>query len=366
MNAPLSPLEVFRSKGVPGRRIEEWKYTDLRSIADIEAIGEPGDVCTSIKVPDDIEYFSLGDVELSARASRAFPDAGVMVQAARAGTNHRAFAVPSGAHVETPLCLEFARSGHADIVILLGRESSLRLVEEHESEGTKFRNIALTILLEEGARFSHFRTAKFAGHQIGSETISVHQAKRSVYRGFFQNGGAKVARAELNIVLAGEGAEADVAGVSVLGGTAHADITTRIDHAAPNTISRQLFKNIAGGSSRAIYQGKIVVHEGAIGSDSRQTAKALLMSSRAEADLKPELEIFADDVKCAHGAAVGDLDAESLFYLRSRGIPEADARTLLVKAFLGEAVDTIENETLRAAAWRFVEDGLVGAMKASP
>jgi Fe-S cluster assembly protein SufD len=366
MSVAVSPLEVFRAKGVPNRRVEEWKYTDLRSVADIEAIGEPGDVCTSVRGPDEVEYFSLGDANLSARAARKLPNAGVMAQAARAGTNHLAFSVPSGAHVEVPLELGFTKSGHVDIVILLGRDSSLRLIEQHRSDGAKFRNIALNILLEEGARFTHFRGAEFADHQVVSETISVHQAKGSVYRAFLLHAGAEVARTELNIVLAGESAEADLSGVSVLSDGAHADITTRIDHAVPNTTSRQLFKNVAGGKSRAVYQGKIVVHEGAVGSDSRQTAKALLLSPHAEADLKPELEIFADDVKCAHGAAVGDLDAESLFYLRSRGIPEDESRSLLIKGFLGEAIDMIEDEALRAAAWTFVEDGLARAIKASP
>ncbi len=105
-----------------------------------------------------------------------------------------------------------------------------------------------------------------------------------------------------------------------------------------------MFKNVAGGKSRAVYQGKITVAQGADGSDSRQTAKGLLLGARAEIDLKPELEIFADDVKCAHGAAVGDLDDESLFYLRTRGIPESEARALLMRAFLEDAVAEIEDE----------------------
>ncbi len=148
----------------------------------------------------------------------------------------------------------------------------------------------------------------------------------------------------------------------MLGDGAHADVTTHITHAVGHTTSTQLFKKIAGGKSRAVYQGRITVEQGADKSDSRQTAKALLMGERAEADLKPELEIFADDVKCAHGAAVGDLDANSLFYLRARGIPEAEARNMLVRAFLEEAVAEIADETIRAAVWQTVEDALPKAM----
>ena len=118
----------------------------------------------------------------------------------------------------------------------------------------------------------------------------------------------------------------------------------QIYHASGETHSTQLFKHVVGGHGRAVYQGKITVAEGADKSDSRQTAKALLLGERAEADLKPELEIFADDVKCAHGAAVGDLDADSLFYLRSRGVPESEARNMLIRAFLEEAVAEIADE----------------------
>jgi Fe-S cluster assembly protein SufD len=158
------------------------------------------------------------------------------------------------------------------------------------------------------------------------------------------------------------GANAELSGVSVLGGSLHADVTTHVYHAAGETQSTQLFKHVAGGKSRAVYQGKITVAKGADKSDSRQTAKALLLGERAEADLKPELEIFADDVKCAHGAAIGDLDADSLFYLRARGIPEQEARNMLLRAFLREAVDDVADEALRATLWQSVEDALPRAM----
>ena len=125
----------------------------------------------------------------------------------------------------------------------------------------------------------------------------------------------------------------------MLGEAAHADVTTHVIHRKGDTRSTQLFKKVASGKARAVYQGKVTVAKGADGSDSRQTAKALLLGETAEADLKPELEIFADDVKCAHGAAVGDLDADSLFYLRARGIPEPHARAILMYAFLEDALD---------------------------
>jgi Fe-S cluster assembly protein SufD len=152
----------------------------------------------------------------------------------------------------------------------------------------------------------------------------------------------------------------------VLGESLHTDVTTEIYHASGQTQSTQLFKNAVGGRAHAIYQGKIVVAPGANGSDSRQTAKAILLSDTAEADLKPELEILADDVKCAHGAATGDLDADSLFYLRSRGIPEREARDLLVRAFLDDAVLPISDPALHDAAWRKIESALADVMGNAP
>jgi Fe-S cluster assembly protein SufD len=182
-------------------------------------------------------------------------------------------------------------------------------------------------------------------------------AAGGTYRAHIADFGGKLSRTELHIALDGEGTETHLSGVSVLNGH-HADVTTHVTHAVGKTRSTQLFKYVAGGHSRGIYQGKVSVAPGANGSDSRQSAKGLLLGNRAEIDLKPELEILADDVKCAHGAAVGDLDAESLFYLNARGIPEGEARALLMRAFIGDAVDQIEDETIRATVWQTVDAAL--------
>jgi Fe-S cluster assembly protein SufD len=219
--------------------------------------------------------------------------------------------------------------------------------------------------LGENAVLSHVRSVPPANRSFNVEHIAVTAAAKAQYRAHFANFGARLARTELYILLQGVASEAHLSGVTVLGGEGHSDVTSHIEHAGFGTLSTQLFKYVAGGKSRAVYQGKITVREGADGSDSRQTARALLTSQRAEADLKPELIIFADDVKCAHGATVGDLDADSMFYLRSRGIPEREARKLLVRAFLQEAVDTVEDAALRESVWREVEAVLPRAMEAA-
>jgi Fe-S cluster assembly protein SufD len=369
MNAGLSPLELFRSKGVPGRRVEEWKYSDLRSVLDAEAVESTFGAGLSVRVPKPAETL-VATEDLPAWSRNRFQSMagkGAMDAAARAFDRTRmVLYVPPGVRLDEPIRLDVTTPGHGAVTLVVDAGASLTLEETHHSAGAGLQNVSFSIALGEGAQLTHVRCTPYAADLITVETISIIQEKNSLYRAHFLQGGAKLSRTELNIELSGEGAEADLGGVSVLGDRAHADVTTLINHASPCTTSRQLFKKIAGGRSRAIYQGKIKVHEGAIGSDSRQTAKAILLSRHAEADLKPELEILADDVKCAHGAAVGDLDAESLFYLRSRGIPEEESRVLLVEAFLKEVIDGIEDEGTRNAAIKFVENGMARAMIEAP
>ncbi len=368
MNAPLSPLEIFRTAGIPTRRVEDWKYTDLRSAIDEGAFEQPNGLAISVSEVPHIETRILEDQPLpdwALRVVQRMPAAGAVDAAARAfAPNIVAVRVPAGVRSAEALRIDYRSGGAAQIVLHLERGASLTFMDVHHPQGNGLRNISVSVLLEDGASLLHIRHAGFASELTTIETVSAVLGRNSTYRVHVIEGGAKLSRAEWNVVLDGEGADAEISGATVLGHGSHADVTTRIDHATRNTTSRQLFKKVAAGHSRAVYQGKITVRKDANGSDSRQTAKAILLGTRAEADLKPELEILADDVKCAHGAAIGDLDANSLFYLRSRGIPEPEARSLLLRAFLEEAVDTIEDETLRAAAWRFVEAGLAQAMMA--
>jgi Fe-S cluster assembly protein SufD len=256
-----------------------------------------------------------------------------------------AFRVPKDANIADPLKVDFTGPGHVRGLLVLEEGASLTLVEGVGI--ADFRNVGFEIVLGEGASLEHVRISPEAGDAVLVEEASVHLAARSRYRGHFAGFGSKLSRMELEIALEGAGAEAHLSGVAVLDGKRHSDVTTHVIHRVGNTNSTQLFKHVAGGQARAVYQGKVTVAKGADGSDSSQTAKALLLGDGAEADLKPELEIFADDVKCAHGAAVGDLDAESLFYLRARGIPEAEARGLLLHAFLEDAVAQIINTDQR-------------------
>ncbi|HWD28468.1 MAG TPA: Fe-S cluster assembly protein SufD [Rhizomicrobium sp.] len=348
----------FAALGVPHRRVEDWKYSDLKSAID-GANDDAAAQWSLAALPDGVESFDLaqadapdwvrkhfGTLPQNAMASASFAQArsGVALRVTKAAAAVR---------------LAFAEAGSARGLVVLEDGASLTLCEDFETVG--FTNIGVEIVVGANAQLTHIRMALLSD-AVQVEEYAVRIARGGVYRAHLFNGGAKLSRAEFQIALAGENASAQLSGVSVLGDGAHADVTTHVVHAVGHTTSTQLFKHVAGGKSRAVYQGRVTVEQGADKSDSRQTAKALLMGERAEADLKPELEIFADDVKCAHGAAVGDLDDASLFYLRARGIPEAEARNMLVRAFLEEAVDEIADEALRETVWASVEAALPKAM----
>jgi Fe-S cluster assembly protein SufD len=370
MSLVPSASEILRAQGIPHRRMEDWKYTDLRSAIDSAPVHSDWHAGLAISWPESVEVVGLEKGELPSWVAdriKVTSPSSAMDSAARSLIGVTGvFRVPAGAQVTRPLTIEHSGPGYGATVVFVEAGASITIDEPYGPQLNEQSDTSLLLFLAESARATLMVRAAFERELVLVETISVLQERNSRFRVHLLNGGAKLSRTELNITLAGEGAEADLSGVSVLGDGAHADITTRIVHAVPNTTSRQLFKYIAGGKSRAVYQGKITVKEGAIGSDSRQTAKALLLSNHAEADLKPELEILADDVKCAHGAAVGDLDADSLFYLRSRGIPEKEARALLIEAFLQEVVDGIEDETIRISAADFVKEGLARAMSETP
>ncbi len=345
---------------LPTRRIEEWKYSDLARALGEDGFGEETARAAAAHVPEGVEIFALEEPNppfwVKAHYGKRNTNALSALSFAKAlgGIGVR---VPKGKAVEAPLHLDFSGQGHVRALLVLEEGAALTVLEHSDAADT--RNVGFEIALGANAQLHHVRLAP-ASDAVQVEEISIALARDARYHGHFANFGAKLSRIELAIGLEGEGAEAHLSGVSVLADAAHADVTTHITHALGHTQSTQLFKKVAGGKAQAVYQGKITVAHGANGSDSRQTATAILLGDRAEADLKPELEIFADDVKCAHGAAVGDLDADSLFYLRARGIPEKEARHLLIHAFLEDALADIASADLRETVRGAVAHALDG------
>ncbi|MCP5412578.1 MAG: SufD family Fe-S cluster assembly protein [Alphaproteobacteria bacterium] len=341
---------LVQDRGLPHRRIEEWKYSDLRAV-----LGEAGLSAVVAQylirnLPHGMDVWDLSRPDAPAWVTDNFArETGNTMNAASLAVADAGIAlrVPAGMAIDDPLKLDFTGAGHVRALLVVEAGASLNLVEGVVA--ADFRNVGFEIALGEGARLEHVRICPALDGAVLVEEAAVRIAAGATYRGHFTGFGARLSRMELEIALEGTGAQAHLSGVALLDGR-HSDITTHVSHLVGDTHSSQLFKHVAAGKGRAVYQGKVTVAKGANGADSSQTAKALLLGDAAEADLKPELEIFADDVKCAHGAAVGDLDAESLFYLRARGIPEAQARRMLLQAFLEDAVAEVGHAESREMA----------------
>lgn len=239
---------------------------------------------------------------------------------------------------------------HTRLLVRLGREAAATLVERHAGTGACLSNLVGEISLGEGASLVHACVQDgdpLAGRHVS--TLWVEAAGRARYDGAIIHAGALLGRHELHLRLAGEGAEAQLVGVALADAARIADITAFVTHAVPGCRSRQLFRAVANDEGRAVLQGKVRVDKGADGTDAHQLLRGLLLSPRAEADARPELEIYADDVACSHGAAIGDLDSDQLFYLAARGIPEAEARRLLVAAFVAQAIEAVPEGAARDA-----------------
>ena len=204
-----------------------------------------------------------------------------------------------------------------------------------------FNNAVTELVAGEGARVRHVRIQREAASAFHVATCAATVAKDAHYASHAISTGARLSRLNLNVAQLGEGVEVKLDGLALISGRQLADTHTLMDHLQPRGACQQMHKCIVGGAAHAVFNGKIVVRPGAQQTDSAQQSRVLLLSDRARVDAKPQLEIFADDVKCAHGAAIGQLDAEQLFYLRSRGLPEQRARNLLTYAFAAELIDRI-------------------------
>jgi Fe-S cluster assembly protein SufD len=244
---------------------------------------------------------------------------------------------------------------HPRHAIRLAQGARLVLLEMSVGEGTYLHNPVTEISVADGATLVHVRLQDEAPGAFHLSTLYAEIAAHGVYDCFGLNIGARVCRTEIHARLTGPHGAVHLNGAQLLGGRQHSDFTTVVSHDAPHCASRQTVKNVLAGRSRGVFQGRIEVARAAQKTDGYQMNQALLLSPEAEVDSKPELEIFADDVKCSHGATVGELDAEQLFYLRTRGIPEPEARSMLVRAFLAEALDLIDNEPVRDVLDRLVE-----------
>ena len=362
--------DAFRTLGLPGaargRRSEAWKYTTLQPLGGM-SFGSSS-VAPSIDIPEAAArlVFSGGafraDLSTPVPGFARFadqPDFGTLTWPDREpmvalntmlAEDGAELAVPEGHDAGIVFLVHLGIEGtsaHPRHMVRLERGARLTLMEISNGTGSYMHNPVFEIHVADGAALTHVRIQTEDITAFHLATIYAAVASGGTYDSFTLNVGARITRTEIHASLDGPGAIAHLNGAQLLTGSQHGDFTSVVRHTAPKGTSRQTVKNVLAGRSRGVFQGRIEVARGAQGTDGYQMNRALLLSPDAEIDTKPELEIFADDVKCSHGATVGELDAEQLFYLRSRGIPDQEARSILVRAFLAEALDPVTNETAR-------------------
>ncbi|MEK9683740.1 MAG: Fe-S cluster assembly protein SufD [Rhodospirillaceae bacterium] len=261
------------------------------------------------------------------------------------------------------LCLSsggFNGETHSRITLTLEENSSATVLETYGALGPAqgLSDFVVELSLGRGASLDHIVIQRAADtmHHISTREGNI-EAGASLNSFIYSEGGL-VSRSEMNLSLAGEGAEAKISGVALVRGRQHCDITTDISHQRAHCHSNQIFKNVVDQAARAIFQGRVYVAPDAQRTDAHQMNRTLLLSRNASADAKPELVIHADDVKCSHGATVGELEEEALFYLRSRGVTVDDARSLLIKGFASELLMSIQNERIAALLEVFLDEWL--------
>lgn len=346
----------LRDRGLPTPRDEAWKFTSLRPLEKFLADGGAAGAMPDVPPPliDGARQIIVrngrveGTAPVAAREGSAVQD---MVAALAEGCVAIA---PAGMDPEVVelVCLN---DGTDDTIrpvaldISVPAQGDLLLIERHLGDGAYLNAVGTSVSVGDNARLRHVKLQdeSLDGFHLADTASRLERNAR--YHRFILSLGSRLARDEVHTTMAGEGAELRLIGAYAGRGQQHLDHTTHIDHAVPRTTSHEVYKGVLDDSARGVFQGGILVRPGAQKTDGHQLNKALLLSPKAEIDSKPALEIYADDVKCSHGATTGEIEADQLFYLKARGIPEAEARSLLVQAFLDELFDQIDDEGLREA-----------------
>ncbi|AQS87082.1 iron-sulfur assembly protein SufD [Neoasaia chiangmaiensis NBRC 101099] len=365
--------DFLRCAGLPSRRQEAWRYTSLQALdrvafADAPVIDEARarDLLTELAADCDGPCVVFINGRLSA-ANSTFPqDVELKATVAPMLQEHplailNAALRQDGVHLHVPEGVDAGEvrlisindgaapfSTHPHHVVSLAPGARLTLRDVHVGKGHYLSNPFFEFDVAKNATLTHVKLQQESDDATHLALVAAQVAEHATYDSFTLTLGAKLARHEVHADLHGPHAAAHANVAQLLGEDRHADLTSVITHAAPDCDSRQTVKNVITDAAHAVFQGKIFVDRVAQKTDGYQMNQALLLSEKAQIDSKPELEIYADDVKCSHGATVGALDDEQLFYLRSRGIELPQARSMLVGAFLQDAVDLVTDESLRA------------------
>jgi Fe-S cluster assembly protein SufD len=395
-------FQRFEAGGLPHRRVEAWKYTDLRALMrEARPLAELPDAAALARargagaglasvesrrivfvdgafVP---ELSDLADIEqglaicslavelangVGLTIGRIVPTEDIAVALNTAFMRDGAvIEIAEGAALARPLHLIFFNSGsspasvYTHSLVRVGRGARAMIIESHEGAAGSDNHVNTALELKVGDK-AHVDHIKITGEGSGSIHLSTLMASigaKARFNEFLFTSASALVRNQLFIRFGGEDTVAGIRGASLLRGQQHTDTTLVAEHAASGCVSRQVFKSVVDDAAQSIFQGKIIVQPQAQKTDAKMATHALLLSPEAEADSKPELEIYADDVQCGHGATIGALDEDLLFYLKARGIPTKEAEALMIEAFVGEAIEGIEHAGLRdtlveqVAAW---------------
>ena len=388
-----SAMERFEQLGFPTVHDEEWKYTNLAPLAkqgfvpasrldkvsiDVARFVYPETASAHLVVVNGFLSEELSDktglenvvaIDLLTAVSDARYNKVARAYLARnAGYHNNGLAalntaflqsglfllVPKNTKIETPIQVTFLTDGEVAsfprLLVIAEEHSSATLIESFVSTGEQqyYTNAVAEIIVKEGARLEHYRVQQESEKAFHTSLTSAELGRSSSYDTTSINLGGRLARHDISVVMDNEGAECWVDGLYLVGADQHTDTHSVIDHQQPHCNSHQLYKGILDGNARAVFNGKIFVREGAQKTDAMQTNKNLLLSPQARVDTKPQLEIYADDVKCAHGAAVGQIDQDELFYLLARGINPELARSLLTYGFAEEVIEKIKVGSIKS------------------
>ena len=376
-------LSRFAELGFPSRRSENWRYLDLQPLQREPLFpGKPG---RDVQVPAELQMDGTGarliliyghcdgavrDLPQGvwlASMRRAIEERPDLVRAASRGevdaehpfdalnaayfTDGFVLDIAPGVVLDQPIqIVHFASARgavHTRNVIRLGEGSRATILETYTGEGRYWRNDVVAVRLGARAELTRAVLVEEAGEAVHLAELDATLGTEARFSGFALLIGGGTVRHEASVRMTGEGAQCRLDGAFVVGGNEEANIVTNVDHQVPHGETREMIKGVAAGRAHGAFQGKIIVREHAQKVDAHQLSRNLILGPRAVIDTKPELEIYADDVKCSHGASVGELDETALFYLRSRGIPDAEARHMLVEGFLREPVEEIADPALR-------------------
>lgn len=342
-NVPVRKLREeafawFEANGFPTVRDEDWKYTNIASLVSSQWSVVSGQSQNLSELDIEIVRQFASDRNGFAALNLAFADLKIV-------------RIAKETSIAEPIELSFTADENTaifpHILVIAEAGSKSTIIESYASQTKSFTNAAVQIVVEDNANLTHYRVQKESADAFHIGTTEVTLGAGSRYDSTNINLGGAISRHDIDLKFTAEGGEAFVDGLYMLNGSQHSDTHSVIDHIVPNCTSHQTYKGVLNDKSRAVFNGKVLVRANAHGTDAQQSNKNLLLSNEARVDTKPQLEIDNDDVKCSHGATVGQLEEEELFYLLTRGLPDTLARNLLTYGFAEEIINKIGIESIK-------------------